>query len=81
VSRARTRLLGALTIACLVGCATLSTAEEAKQLRIVKQPGLGYLQLIVMRKQKLLEKRLPGVEIEWPQLTSGSVRWGMSAAH
>ena len=44
--RARTRLLGgALIIACLGGWATLSAAEEAKQLRIVKQPGLGYLQL------------------------------------
>ena len=48
-------------------------AQEAKQLRIVKQPGLGYLQLIVMREQKSLEKRLPGVEIEWRQLTSGPV--------
>ncbi|HEV8676889.1 MAG TPA: ABC transporter substrate-binding protein [Methylomirabilota bacterium] len=48
-------------------------ADEAKVLRIVKQPGLGYLQLIVMREQKLLEKRLPGVELEWRQLTSGPV--------
>jgi NitT/TauT family transport system substrate-binding protein len=48
-------------------------AQETKQLRIVKQPGLGYLQLVVMREQKLLEKRLPGVEIEWRQLTSGPV--------
>ncbi|MBI3455220.1 MAG: ABC transporter substrate-binding protein [Candidatus Rokubacteria bacterium] len=48
-------------------------AEEAKVLRIVKQPGLGYLPLIVMRELKLLEKRLPGVELEWRQLTSGPV--------
>ena len=48
-------------------------AQETKQLRIVKQPGLGYLQLIVMRELKLIEKRLPGVEIEWRQLTSGPV--------
>jgi NitT/TauT family transport system substrate-binding protein len=48
-------------------------AQEAKQLRIVKQPGLGYLQLIVMREQKLIEKRAPGVEVEWRQLTSGPV--------
>src|SRR2546421_10747278 len=48
-------------------------AQEAKQLRIVKQPGLGYLQLIVMREMKLIEKRAPGVEIEWRQLTSGPV--------
>ena len=48
-------------------------AQETKQLRIVRQPGLGYLQLIVMREHKLLGKRLPGVEIEWRQLTSGPV--------
>src|SRR5437762_6468487 len=48
-------------------------AQEAKQLRIVKQPGLGYLQLIVMRELKLIEKRAPGVEVEWRQLTSGPV--------
>src|SRR5215467_3804989 len=50
-----------------------AAGQEAKQLRIVKQPGLGYLQLIVMREQKLLDERLPGVEIEWRQLTSGPV--------
>jgi NitT/TauT family transport system substrate-binding protein len=48
-------------------------AQEAKQLRIVKQPGLGYLQLIVMREMKLIEKRAPGVDVEWRQLTSGPV--------
>ena len=48
-------------------------AQETKQLRIVKQPGLGYLQLVVMREQKLLEKRAPGVDVEWRQLTSGPV--------
>lgn len=48
-------------------------AQEAKQLRIVTQPGLGYLPLIVMREQKLIEKRAPGVSLEWRQLTSGPV--------
>ena len=48
-------------------------AQGAKHLRIVKQPGLGYLQLIVMRETKMLEKRLPGVDVEWRQLTSGPV--------
>jgi len=69
------REIGALAAALLALSATGSSsmAQEAKQLRIVKQPGLGYLQLIVMREQKLLEKRLPGVEIEWRQLTSGPV--------
>ncbi|HYE94513.1 MAG TPA: ABC transporter substrate-binding protein [Terriglobales bacterium] len=62
-------LIGAVTL----GLAAVAGAQEAKQLRIVKQPGLGYLQLIVMREQKLIEKRAPGVEIEWRQLTSGPV--------
>jgi len=62
----------AVALAVLVA-ASPTAAEEARQLRIVKQPGLAYLQLIVMREQKLLEKRLPGVEIEWRQLTSGPV--------
>ena len=62
----------AVALAVLVA-ASPTAAEEARQLRIVKQPGLAYLQLIVMREQKLLEKRLPGVEMEWRQLTSGPV--------
>lgn len=48
-------------------------ADEAKVIRIVKQPGLAYLELIVMREQKLIEKRLPGVATEWKELTSGPV--------
>jgi len=57
----------------VVALAAVSPAQEARQLRLVKQPGLGYLQLVVMRETKMLEKRLPGVEIEWRQLTSGPV--------
>jgi NitT/TauT family transport system substrate-binding protein len=68
--RATVVALGVLVAAALAGGAD---AQEAKQLRIVKQPGLGYLQFVVMRELKLLERRLPGVEIEWRQLTSGPV--------
>jgi len=46
-------------------------AGEAGELRIAKQPGLGYLPLIVMREQRLIENRAPDVRIEWRQLTSG----------
>ncbi len=66
-------LLTAVLAAALAWAPAPAGADEAKQLRIVKQPGLGYLQLIVMRELKLLEKRLPGVDIEWRQLTSGPV--------
>jgi NitT/TauT family transport system substrate-binding protein len=66
-------LCAAILVLTLAVAAGGAGAQEAKQLRIVKQPGLGYLQLIVMRELKLIEKRAPGVEIEWRQLTSGPV--------
>jgi NitT/TauT family transport system substrate-binding protein len=62
-----------LALVALAVAVAPASAQEARQLRIVKQPGLGYLELIVMREQKLIEKRAPGVEIEWRQLTSGPV--------
>lgn len=71
MTRALARLAAALLVLAIA--APAARAQEAKQLRIVKQPGLGYLQLIVMREQKTLEKKLPGVEIDWRQLTSGPV--------
>ncbi|MDQ6674709.1 MAG: ABC transporter substrate-binding protein, partial [Chloroflexota bacterium] len=46
---------------------------EATTIRIARQPGLGYLPLIVMREQKLIEKRAPWVTPEWRELTSGPV--------
>ncbi|HEV8643570.1 MAG TPA: ABC transporter substrate-binding protein [Methylomirabilota bacterium] len=63
------------TLLALLGLAAAGPAgaQEAKQLRIVKQPGLGYLSIIVMREMKLIEKRAPGVDVEWLQLTSGAV--------
>jgi NitT/TauT family transport system substrate-binding protein len=66
------RMLVGAALALALGAA-VAPAQEARQLRIVKQPGLGYLQLIVMRETKMLDRRLPGIEIEWRQLTSGPV--------
>ena len=71
--RSMTRIAAGAALFAALLAASAARAQEAKELRIVKQPGLGYLQLIVMREQKTLEKRLPGVEIEWRQLTSGPV--------
>ena len=66
------RRLG-VVLSVVLAWSAASFAQESKHLRIVKQPGLGYLQLIVMREHKLIEKRVPGVELEWRQLTSGPV--------
>jgi len=71
--RPRTVSLVVALAAIFAGVVGEAPAQEARQLRIVKQPGLGYLQLIVMRELKLIEKRAPGVDIEWRQLTSGPV--------
>jgi NitT/TauT family transport system substrate-binding protein len=75
MTHAALRCLASVMLALLTAlpAGSPTAAEEARQLRIVKQPGLAYLQLIVMREQKLLDKRLPGVEIEWRQLSSGPV--------
>ena len=66
------RALGAVLVVVLVLLlAATGPAQEAKVIRIVKQPGLGYVGLIVMRAKGLLEKHLPGVQAEWSELTSG----------
>jgi NitT/TauT family transport system substrate-binding protein len=50
-----------------------AAAQPARVLRIATQPGIGYGQLIVMQAQRLLEKQVPGLRVEWQQLTSGPV--------
>lgn len=68
-----TQRILAMALALGLTLSGAAQAQESKQLRIVKQPGLGYLQLVVMRELKLLDKRAAGVDIEWRQLTSGPV--------
>lgn len=43
-----------------------------EKIRIAMQFGLGYAPLTIAQEKKLFEKYLPGVEIEWKQLGSGS---------
>ncbi|HTX03319.1 MAG TPA: ABC transporter substrate-binding protein [Candidatus Acidoferrales bacterium] len=38
---------------------------------IAIQPGIGYGNLLVMKYQKVLEKKYPGTTFEWPVLTNG----------
>jgi NitT/TauT family transport system substrate-binding protein len=48
-------------------------AQPQRLLRIAMQPGIGYGQLIVMQSLQTLEKRVPGLKVEWLKLTSGPV--------
>ncbi|HET8679321.1 MAG TPA: ABC transporter substrate-binding protein [bacterium] len=70
------RLSGLLTIAALIGLLLipgLLHGQAPRRLRIAIQPGIGYAHLIVMRELKMLEKQIPGLQVEWLRLTSGPV--------
>ena len=61
-----------------LACVTLSPderllAQPQRVLRIATQPGIGYGQLIVIQNIQMLEKRVPGLRVEWQKLTSGPV--------
>ena len=66
---------------CLAACMVLAApagAAESTEFRIGRQPGLVYLQAIIMEEKKLIEKHaaamgLPGVKVEWRIITSGGV--------
>ena len=69
----RTLLAGA---AAVVSARALPQAVQADpplpgSLTIAIQPGIGYGNLLVMKYQKVLEKRYPGTTFNWPVLTNG----------
>ncbi len=64
-----------LAFAALAAFATTSRAEQA-EVRIAKQYGLGYLPLVVLEEQKLIERRaaaagLGDVKVSWVTLSGG----------
>lgn len=70
------RAWGAMLLGALVGFVLLaepSHGQTQRRLRIALQPGIGYAHLIVMRELKILERHLPGLQVEWLRLTSGPV--------
>ncbi|MGH2372553.1 MAG: ABC transporter substrate-binding protein [bacterium] len=70
------RLSGLAAIAALIGLLLipgLLHGQTPRRLRIAIQPGIGYAHLIIMREHKMLEKHLPGLQVEWLRLTSGPV--------
>jgi NitT/TauT family transport system substrate-binding protein len=74
------RRLAILSAACMFLAAglTAATAAETTEFRITRQPGLVYLQIVLMEDQKLVEKHaaalgLKDVKITWTTITSGGV--------
>jgi NitT/TauT family transport system substrate-binding protein len=67
-------LLAAL-VATVVAAATARGAANAavpEKLVIAYQPGMGYAPLIIMKNQRTLERRYPGMNVEWRVLPSGT---------
>lgn len=54
--------------------------DPEKPVTIAYQPGLGYAALLVAKQEKSLEKEVPGTEVRWLELNSGSaIRDGILA--
>jgi len=75
------RITLVLGLAAAVAVAVLAAAALAAprggggppdKLTIAYQPGIGYAPLIVIKQQRLIEKRYPGTEVEWKVLASGA---------
>lgn len=74
----RFRLTGFWTGALIAAAVTAPALAEVSELRVAKQYGLGYLQLILMEDQKLIEKHakaagLGDVKVEWATFRSSDV--------
>jgi NitT/TauT family transport system substrate-binding protein len=58
--------------------ASIALAAETTEFRVARQPGLVYLQPVIMEQNKLLEKHaaalgLKDLKVEWRIITSGGV--------
>lgn len=68
-------VLAAALVATFVSAATArggATAAVPQKLVIAYQPGMGYAPLIIMKNQRTLERRYPGMQIDWRVLPSGT---------
>jgi NitT/TauT family transport system substrate-binding protein len=74
-----TRLaLASVFAACLGGAAAPATAAETNEFHIARQPGLVYMQAILMEEGKLVEKHaaalgLADIKVKYSIITSGGV--------
>ena len=68
-------VLIAALVATVVAAATARGGADAavpEKLVIAYQPGMGYAPLIIMKSQRTLERRYPGLQVEWRVLPSGT---------
>lgn len=67
-------VLAAAVLATFTAVAIAAQGDEGppSKITVAYQPGLGYAPLILMKQQKLIEKRYPGTKVEWKVLASGT---------
>ena len=66
-------VLAAATLAVFTAVAlSASHADVPSKITIAYQPGLGYAPLILMKQQKVIEKKYPGTTVDWKVLSSGT---------
>src|SRR5215208_7156111 len=66
-------VLAAATLAVFAAVGlSASHADLPSKITIAYQPGLGYAPLILMKQQRVIEKKYPGTTVEWKVLASGT---------
>jgi len=67
-------LVAALAVAVVVATSAFGGGQAAVPDKVViaYQPGMGYAPLIIMKHQRTLEKRYPGLQVEYRVLPSGT---------
>jgi NitT/TauT family transport system substrate-binding protein len=63
--------------ACLLLASAVVQAQQLKEFTIAKQPGIGYLNLVIMEEKKLIEKHaaalgLGEIKVNWAGFNSGT---------
>lgn len=71
-----TMLVAALALLVLAvstaGSLASQKADAPDHLTIAYQPGIGYAPLILMKQQKLIEKKYPNTKVDWKVLAAGA---------
>jgi len=62
----------ALVVFAAVALAGSNAPGPPPKITIAYQPGLGYAPLILMKQQRVIERRYPGTEVDWKVLASGT---------